>query len=1473
MSRLPPPRPPLPPNREVVGPPQDESKYSKYEKMKAILPEGAVRHKMNLDGFTPEEIENFLNGTYQTQSTPPLPRATPPARAPPPPRPPADTTIIERSTPSPRPPPPRPPPKAPTPTIPPPASIASSPIETEGSRFAKYEKMKSILPEGAVRQKMNLEGFTPDEIEAFFGGTTTSSTNQPPPPRPPSAPSPRPPPTPPNARPPPPPSPSAVNPEIIPTNSNPSPAPPPTLSVPTKRESIKATAGSTARRSVVFSSEPPSREEYHVDNENTFQSVNNRVRVMSEGGGEDENEDEKNETSASKAPEDGDIKSFVTTPQSTTISAEVTPVKVPTVPARRLSMVPMKSDGHRKLSVVEGDHVPSGTSRRLSVTSTDNKPRPETTRRSSLLPDLGKLTSQLPPAEHHNRRSSVTQEPNRRTSVVSDGSRKLSIVEDTDRRLSMINMHPPIATPSRSKQQKRPSMVNLEDPSIRNSHYHARKSIFSGDDEVKLNTFDWKRNSAVFGGTPIDSVAGSKSQSPVPTSKPEETKIQPPIPPAVENTKRLSLFFGSVDHLEALGSGAASPHRSDPDSTTISPSPKFSSFSKLFPEVQALSPVQAEIARFSPTAITPPPMPTANPFYQKINEGEYVNKIKECLHELKEQLTTQLQQFANYTMQLEKASSDQHLKDCLQFVGHSSSSSSTLLDGNHQLPSEPLKVSPTTKQSPRKANDGNKTPTSSPTKTPTKSKSSPTAHSTPSASTNLTWSDVKQILRLNNMVLQYNSNVMKEDQRLQEGGNSATSAAPGGGNSAVTPNPQSAPTAGTINNPSGPGNTANEGNPIIPVIAASESEGSSIAMKKQYLLKKIELDLLKPKKLSQQRSFESAANSFEQYLQQYEQLLLHQITIYDNFLQEFINTSYDILEKEMKELDDLFYHHSYQSLHHLLEMNFNQQKNRLINIQQQLSKQGKEFQKHRMMKYEQQWSKNLLVMKEIQEQYNTPLPSSSSPSLTTTTTTKHHKSASMSSTQHHYHQVKQYYLNKIDQTISQTYENIYYKLEKDELFNQKQYYQDELFQYKRNIFQWKWKYQQMMEDRINYIEIIMNSYYLSYLEELYDEIHLLYEYNSKLYFYYEKLNYHLENLIYKHEQRKVTDEDMHNLKYYYMVTPSHGRKAQSQSNNGSNNQQSSVTQGTRKEGNSQHQALDQQGKGKDENHTEDIGSGRMMQKENRNILAIGTHIRSLAMMAGLSSEDTADIMDQLYAATTKGKGLGSDVPQTKKEEKAGLSNSAIPSATRNINTSKHQYHIKNLKKPPPPPPPPPARPASKDEDEVVNEESSILSNITQSVRPFSSKVNLLFENAPESTQTNHQGNKNNSRNNSRNNSLNANKDSELKPVSILKTSTASLEEKKTYQGATDSSVGKKVDLAIDSEAPRLTSPKGKNATFSPRLTNIFDDADVVLGDIDKEKEKVPIVSTEEEKPVKVAEKMNEKKNALAALLAKNFANR
>lgn len=121
----PPPLPQAPPPSAVVAPSSanplmQNIRFAKYEKMKKMLPEGAVRQKMQVDGLTEDEIENFMSGTIAAAPAP------------------------------------------------------EAPANIPDSRFEKYEKMKKMLPEGAVRQKMQTDGFSENEIEAFMNGVTVA---------------------------------------------------------------------------------------------------------------------------------------------------------------------------------------------------------------------------------------------------------------------------------------------------------------------------------------------------------------------------------------------------------------------------------------------------------------------------------------------------------------------------------------------------------------------------------------------------------------------------------------------------------------------------------------------------------------------------------------------------------------------------------------------------------------------------------------------------------------------------------------------------------------------------------------------------------------------------------------------------------------------------------------------------------------------------------------------------------------------------------------------------------------------------------------------------------------------------------------------------------------------------------------------------------------------------------------------------
>ena len=96
--------------------------FKKYMKMKSLFPECVLRQKMSVDGFFSSEIDAFLINGPLTGSTPPLCRPV------------------------------------------------------SATRLVKYAKMKAMLPEGAVRQKMTVDGCSPTSIDTFFASEPASSS-------------------------------------------------------------------------------------------------------------------------------------------------------------------------------------------------------------------------------------------------------------------------------------------------------------------------------------------------------------------------------------------------------------------------------------------------------------------------------------------------------------------------------------------------------------------------------------------------------------------------------------------------------------------------------------------------------------------------------------------------------------------------------------------------------------------------------------------------------------------------------------------------------------------------------------------------------------------------------------------------------------------------------------------------------------------------------------------------------------------------------------------------------------------------------------------------------------------------------------------------------------------------------------------------------------------------------------------------
>ena len=142
-SELPPPPPPPPPPRSVTsngdnnpeGEVPRDQKYEKYSKMfKAGLPEGAIRSKMTLDGFSSSDIESYLahraNNNLQKGSS------------------------IGAAV-----------------------GISNDSKDiSKDEKYEKYTKMMKILPRGAVENKMRMDGLSQAEIDSFFGIDGSSSS-------------------------------------------------------------------------------------------------------------------------------------------------------------------------------------------------------------------------------------------------------------------------------------------------------------------------------------------------------------------------------------------------------------------------------------------------------------------------------------------------------------------------------------------------------------------------------------------------------------------------------------------------------------------------------------------------------------------------------------------------------------------------------------------------------------------------------------------------------------------------------------------------------------------------------------------------------------------------------------------------------------------------------------------------------------------------------------------------------------------------------------------------------------------------------------------------------------------------------------------------------------------------------------------------------------------------------------------------
>lgn len=120
-------------------------KYEKYRKMLTLFSEKPVRDKMKGDkeGFTLEQLDSFFAqyGKPGGQSNPPVQ-----APAPAPYNPYADPNY----------------------KIPSVFRVVEPPINWNAAKYSKYRKLKGVLFEGGIRKRLYDDGFTNDEIEAYF---------------------------------------------------------------------------------------------------------------------------------------------------------------------------------------------------------------------------------------------------------------------------------------------------------------------------------------------------------------------------------------------------------------------------------------------------------------------------------------------------------------------------------------------------------------------------------------------------------------------------------------------------------------------------------------------------------------------------------------------------------------------------------------------------------------------------------------------------------------------------------------------------------------------------------------------------------------------------------------------------------------------------------------------------------------------------------------------------------------------------------------------------------------------------------------------------------------------------------------------------------------------------------------------------------------------------------------------------------
>ena len=228
---------------------------------------------------------------------------------------------------------------------------------------------------------------------------------------------------------------------------------------------------------------------------------------------------------------------------------------------------------------------------------------------------------------------------------------------------------------------------------------------------------------------------------------------------------------------------------------------------------------------------------------------------------------------------------------------------------------------------------------------------------------------------------------------------------------------------------------------------------------RDFLLEKIEQVLSGPSKLSFARSLESASQCLDQYYQGQEQLLLHQVAFYDEKLNEFIHKA----KRQVSDVqsDISIHYQGYEKSKQAMLITYEQMKHKYEKAFTTIHVDADEHWKltSHLLDHILTWGSE--KMKEIAAVYH------NNDELVTK---------------------RDDLFENIDSLLMNCYAKVYDRISNDDDYcHRSEQFFEKINRIKRSVFAWRQQHTQSMEDRLSYIQLVMDGYYMSILEDLIDE--------------------------------------------------------------------------------------------------------------------------------------------------------------------------------------------------------------------------------------------------------------------------------------------------------------------------------------------------------------------------------------------------